>query len=75
MPAGRIVAGNQKEEKMPSYKAKVRGVDKPLFVKAKTAAQARAGLVQLETMSGDDVVEAYEAGNQFEDFTKTEVKE
>ena len=55
---------------MPSYKATVRGKKEPIYVKAGTAAQARAGLVALETMSGDDVVEAYESGAKFEDLTK-----
>lgn len=43
---------------MPVYRCKVRGEDKPRIVRADTAAQARGHLVEVETMTGEEVADA-----------------
>lgn len=51
---------------MPVYRCTVRGEDKPRIVRADTAAQARGHLVEVETMTGEQVADAVSDGTPIE---------
>jgi hypothetical protein len=51
---------------MPVYRCKVRGEKKPRIVRADTAAQARGHLVEVDTMTGEEVADEVEKGATIE---------
>jgi hypothetical protein len=57
---------------MPVYRAQVRGDAKPRIVRADTAAQARAHIVEVETMTGEEVADAVADGATIDRADKVE---
>lgn len=49
---------------MPIYRAKIEGRKKPVLLKADSAAKARDQLVDVETLSSSDMMDAIEAGEK-----------
>lgn len=60
---------------MPVYSCKVRGEKKPRVVRASSAAQARGHLVEVETMTGEQVADAVADGVQIERAENAEPNE